>query len=148
MTPQQIEKQFARLSKMLQANLSKAVQETAREGLMIARQDSSGRWNRKRRQAAGYSYSRRDPAPPPQNIAIINIEKGIFLAAWRIEPARVFASGEIAALLINDSDRVKDLVDASGKPWLSRPIDQRVAERVRPVFQFNIEKAIQKTLKG
>lgn len=148
MTPGQIERQFQRLANNLSYELTRAIQQTAREGLAIARQDSSGRWNRKRRQKAGYSYSRFDPNPPPQDLGIINVEEGVFLAAWRVEPARSEGGGTIAAYIINDSDRVRDLVDARGKPWLSRPIDQRVAMRVMPVFQFNVEKALRRAMKG
>lgn len=148
MTPRQIERLFQRKANRLSYELARAVRDTAREGLAIARQDSSGKWNRKRRQKAGYSYSRLDPNPPPQPLGVINVEAGIFLATWRVEPVRTEGGDNLVAYIINDSDRVKDLVDARGKPWLSRPIDRRVAARVAPIFQFNIERALQKALRG
>lgn len=148
MRGKQVERAFQALGKRLAVNVAKAVRDTAREGLAIARQDSSGRWNRRRRRKAGYSYSRFDPKPPPQPLGVINIETGVFLAAWRVEPVRSAISGDVTAYIINDSDRVRDLVDASGKPWLSRPIDRRVADRVTPIFRFNVERAVARTLRG
>lgn len=145
MTPRQIEREFERMAKTLERRVQAAVNETAREGRLIARQDSSGRWNRRRRARAGYSYSRLNPNPPPQSLGIINKEKGIFFAAWQMQPVRRFGS-DFVAFVINRSDRVKDLVDASGKPWLSRPIDERVARRIEPVFQFNVEQAVARSL--
>jgi hypothetical protein len=145
MTPSQIQREFERLAKSLETNVKRAVNETVREGLAIARQDSSGRWNRAKRQKAGYSYSRREPAPPPQDLGIINIETGVFKAAWKVIPAQPEQNGFVA-WVINDSDRVEDLVEADGKPWLSRPIDERVRRRIEPVFQFNVERAIARSL--
>lgn len=145
MTPWQIEKEFEKLAKGLERNVKRAVNETVKEGLAIARQDSSGRWNRKRRRKAGYSYSRFDPKPPPQDLGIINVETGIFKAAWKVIPAQPARDGFVA-WVINDSDWVEDLVDATGKPWLSRPIDERVRNRIMPVFQFNVEKAVARSI--
>lgn len=142
MTPRQIEQEFAKVANSLSRNVTRAVVETAREGVRIARQDSSGRWNRKRRQKAGYSYSRMNPNPPPQPLEIINVEKGIFRAAWAVEPVRSGRDGSVVGFVVNRSDRVEDLVQASGKPWLSRAIDERVAMRIEPVFQFNVEMAV------
>lgn len=145
MTPRQIEREFERLAKGLERNVERAVNETAREGRLLARQDSSGRWNRRRRARARYSYSRARPNPPPQDLAIINVETGEFRNAWMIQPVRRFGS-DFVAFVLNQSDRVEDLVDASGKPWLSRPIDERVRSRIIPVFQFNVEKALTRSL--
>ncbi|MBA3767793.1 MAG: hypothetical protein H0W99_12560 [Acidobacteria bacterium] len=142
-----MERAFEKLGRQIEDAAETALNRTAREGFLIARQDSSGTWNRRRRRKAGYSYSRRDPNPPPQDLGIINKETGVFLAAWRIEKARLFAGGEMAAFIVNDSDRVEDLVEASGKPWLSRPIDARITNRLRPVFQFEVERAISRVLR-
>lgn len=147
MTGYQIRQTFERMGKSLERNVVLAVNETAREGRKIARQDSSGRWNRKRRQKAGYSYSRFEPNPPPQSIAIINVETGEFRAGWYYIAANK-QGGAVTAFVMNESDRVADLVDASGKPWLSRPIDKRVRARIAPVFQFNVEKAVLRSLRG
>jgi hypothetical protein len=75
-------------------------------------------------------------------LEVINVEKGIFRAAWTVEPVRSSRGGDVVGFVVNRSDRVQDLVDAMGKPWLSRAIDERVALRIEPVFQFNVEKAV------
>jgi hypothetical protein len=147
LTPRQIQQQFERLGKSLESNVERAVTNSAKEGRLIARQDSSGRWNRRRRARAGYSYSRFSPNPPPQDLGIINIEAGVFLAAWKVIPAQPYGGDGFVAWVINDSDRVEDLINASGKPWLSRPIDVRVRTRIMPVFQHNVEIAVARSVR-
>lgn len=147
MTPRQIEAIFKRQANALSLELAKAVRETAREGLAIARQDSSGRWNRKRRRKAGYSYSRRNPNPPPQPLGVINIETGVFLADWHVRPVRSEGAGDLAAYVVNNTEYAPHIL-TGGNHSLTRPIDRRVKARLMPIFQFNVERAIQKALRG
>lgn len=145
MTPREIERQFEKMGRDLERAATRALNRTAREGYLIARQDSRGRWNRARRRKSGYSYSRFDPKPPPQPLGIINVESGLFLASWYVAGPFKTLNG-ITSFIRNDSDRAEDLT-AHGMPWLYRPIAERIVARLTPVFHFEVEKAIAQAIR-
>jgi hypothetical protein len=145
MTPRQIEQEFAKLANSLTRNVTRAVVETAREGVQIAKQDSSGRFSLRRLRQMGHSYARRAPNPP-DDPAIINKQSGVFRAAWTVEPIHSTTGGATVGYVVNRSDRVRWLTERGTRLIMGRPIESRVRNRIEPVFQFNVEQAIVRSI--
>ena len=136
---------FRQIEKQIERAARAAINKTAREGVQVARQLSSGKYSLVQLRRMGHPYSKRNPRPP-QDRGIINAQTGQFRAAWEYEKSRSYFAGNVAGFIVNQSDRAQWLTGQPTDTMIGRPIENRIRRRIEPVFHFNLETALYRAL--
>ena len=120
---------------------------TVKEAMQAATRLSSGGYSLAQLRAAGHPYARRAP-DPSFDAAIINMQSGEFLNAWRSAgPYRV--GGVVKSKIVNNSRPAKYM--SGTKTMIARPIDKAILAAVSPDRKkriARIRQAIRKSILG
>ena len=114
---------FRGLGKRLEKAALQALDDSARQGLDIAKKET--RASKVLRRESLRAARQKRPAR--------------YVSTWQREPAKRFASGEVAAFLTNEAEVIQ------GAPAREKAaLAERIRRRVRPIARDAIESAIQK----
>jgi hypothetical protein len=144
-SPQQIALLLRRKALQFEQAVRQAEKEAAAEALRIARELSSGPYSSAALRRMGHPYARRRPRPPG-DVAIVNVQTGRFLAAWRVSGPRKTGSG-LSTRLVNNSPQARLLLGGT-KVMIARPIIKRIGERVAAKRRRLHQQAMRRALKG
>lgn len=120
---------------------TRALDETAREGVRLGQDLSKGPYTQALLTAMGHPYAKRRPRPPLPT-AIINYQTGNFYRAWAARNA-VLRSGLLSAFVLNASPEATDL--DRGTMWaIRRPIGETIENVLPTILQKQVMDAVRR----
>lgn len=145
MSPEALARELERVGAELHDAARSAVSETLESAQALAQRYSSGPLSRADLIAQDHPYARRHGAPQAEP-SIINVDTGRFRDAWEIDgPSE--AGGTVRGALWNASPEA-EFLETGTTFMFERPIADRVALEIEPVFQEKAERRISEVLHG
>lgn len=131
--------QLERFVTHLEGELTLAVNDTLHAGYALAIQYSSGTHSTADLARLDHPFATRHGSPQ-LDPSIINAQAGDFRAAWRtVGP--VSGNGGVAGTIVNDDPKAQFLKTGT-RLMFARPVDDRIAAELAPVFAANVIRAI------
>jgi hypothetical protein len=123
----------------LPGELTQAVNDTLHAGYGLAIQHSSGTHSSADLARLDHPFATRHGSPL-LDPSVINAQTGQFRAAWRTEGPKPTAGG-VGGAIVNDDPKVQVLKPGT-RLMFARPVEDRIARELAPVFETNVIRAI------
>jgi uncharacterized membrane protein YebE (DUF533 family) len=130
--------QLERFVTNLEGELTLAVNDTLHAGYGLAIEYSSGTYSEDDLARLDHPFATRHGSPQ-LDPSVINVKSGDFRAAWHtVGPTQ--AAGGVAGSIINNDPKAQFLQGT--RLMFARPIDDRIAHELAPVFEANVIRAV------
>jgi hypothetical protein len=123
----------------LEGELTQAVSDTLRAGHGLAIQHSSGSLSSAELARRDHPFAVRHGSPQ-EDPSVINAQRGTFRAAWQAQGPTSGAGG-VQGALVNQS-REAGFLKPGTRFMFARPVDERIARELAPIFEANVMRAI------